>query len=87
MLRNKLDSLVRNTMRTFNEFGSSLSDNEQQIGKRALSEGEMASKSDDLEQIRSALNDVERLAGQLTNVMLSAALEEEIAPEEIEGAH
>ncbi|HEX8138363.1 MAG TPA: molecular chaperone DnaK [Pyrinomonadaceae bacterium] len=87
MLRNKLDSLVRNTMRTFNEFGSSLSDNEQQMGKRALTEGEAAVKSDDLEQVRTALSDVERLAGQLTNVMLSAAMEEEIAPEEIEGAH
>jgi molecular chaperone DnaK len=87
MLRNKLDSLVRNTQRTFAEFGSSLSDNDQQMGKRALSEGEAAAKSDELEKIRSALSDVERLAGQLTNVMLSAALEEEVAPEEIEGAH
>src|SRR5215210_2884886 len=86
MLRNKLDSLVRNTQRTFAEFSSSLPDNEQQMGKRALTEGEAAAKSDDLEQIRAALSDVERLAGQLTNVMLSAALEE-AAPEEIEGAH
>jgi hypothetical protein len=78
---------VRNTQRTFAEFGSSLSDNDQQMGKRALSEGEAAAKSDELEKIRSALSDVERLAGQLTNVMLSAALEEEVAPEEIEGAH
>ena len=69
----------------FAEFGPSLSENDQQIGRRALSDGDAASKSDDLEQIRAALSDVERLAGQLTNVMLSAAIE--IEPEEIEGAH
>ena len=40
MLRNKLDSLVRNTQRTFAEFGSSLSENDQQIGRRALSDGD-----------------------------------------------
>jgi molecular chaperone DnaK len=86
LLRNKLDGLVRNTQRTFAEFASSLTDNDQQIGRRALSEGEAAAKSSDAEEIRNALSGVERLAGQLTNVMLSASLEE-VAPEEIEGAH
>src|SRR5438445_2360606 len=50
-LRNKLESLVKNTQRTFLEFGGLLSDNDQQIGTRVLGEGEAAINSKALEEI------------------------------------
>ncbi|HEY3028361.1 MAG TPA: molecular chaperone DnaK [Pyrinomonadaceae bacterium] len=70
-LRNKLESLVKNTQRTFLEFGGLLSDNDQQIATRALSDGEAAINSKALEEIGRALDGVERLAKQLTTAMMN----------------
>jgi molecular chaperone DnaK len=72
-LRNRLDSLVRNTQRTFKEFGEALSADEQKMGRLVLSEGAAAVESDDIDTIRRALDAVERLAAQLTNAMLNAS--------------
>jgi molecular chaperone DnaK len=72
-LRNKLDSLVRNTQRTFLEFGGLLSPNDQQISQRVLSEAEAALESDNLTELGQALDGVERLAGQLTAAMMEPA--------------
>ncbi|HYE64936.1 MAG TPA: molecular chaperone DnaK [Pyrinomonadaceae bacterium] len=84
-LRNKLDSLVRNTQRTFMEFGSALPADDHQTGKRVLIEGEAAAKSDNLEEIERALDGVERLAAQLTNLMLSSVMN--ISSEQVEESH
>jgi molecular chaperone DnaK len=70
-LRNKLESLVKNTQRTFLEFGGLLSDNDQQIATRALSDGEAAINSKALDEIGRALDGVERLAKQLTTAMMN----------------
>ncbi len=70
-LRNKLDSLLRNTKRTFEEFGKSLSSNDQQIGERVLHESEAAAQSNDIADIRRALDAIERLGSQLTNAMMN----------------
>src|SRR5438132_4425639 len=69
-LQNKLESLVKNTQRTFAEFGALLSPNDQEIGQRALTEGEAVIWSKDLGEIRRALDGVERLAKELTNAVL-----------------
>src|SRR2546428_5465097 len=69
-LQNKLESLVKNTQRTFIELGGLLSANDQEIGQLALSEGEAAIRSKELGEIRHALNGVERLAKELTNAVL-----------------
>ncbi|HMF55058.1 MAG TPA: molecular chaperone DnaK [Pyrinomonadaceae bacterium] len=71
-IRNKLDSLIRNTKKSFTEFGESLSENDKEIAKRMLSEGEAALKSDNLGELERALSGVERVAVQLTTLMLSA---------------
>ena len=84
-LRNKLDSLVRNTQRTFMEFGSALPADDHQTGKRVLIEGETAAKSDNLEEIERSLDGVERLAAQLTNLMLSSVMN--ISSEQVEESH
>jgi molecular chaperone DnaK len=77
-LRNKLESMVRNTQRSFVEFSDSLSEINQQIAKHALSEGEMAAKSDNPEEIRRALEAVERAAALITEAMMNT--EPEVAP-------
>ena len=84
-LRNKLESLVKNTQRTFLEFGGLLSDNDQQIATRVLSEGEAAINSKALAEIGQALDGVERLAKQLTTAMMNP--EPDAATTEIEEIH
>jgi len=69
-LSNKLSSLVRNTQRAFLEFGGLLSKDDQENGQRLLSEGEAALNSEQLGELRLALDGVERLARQLTSAMM-----------------
>ena len=72
-LRNKLESLIKNTQRTFLEFGGLLSPNDQQIAQRVLSEAEAAIESDSPTEIGKGLDGVERLATQLTTAMMEPA--------------
>jgi len=74
-LQNKLESLVKNTQRTFIEFGGLLSANDQEMGQRALKEGEASVRSKELGEIRRALDGVERLAGNLTSAMIKQGAE------------
>jgi len=69
-LRNKLDSLVRNTQKALTEFGSHMSTEDRRAGQRTLNEGEAATRSDDPEVIRVALETVEMLGVQITTAML-----------------
>jgi molecular chaperone DnaK len=71
-MRNKLDSLMRNTQRAYIEFSSSLSDNDRRNGRRVLSDAEAVLKSDDQEKLSQALELVEQVAGQLTNAMFNS---------------
>ncbi len=72
-LRNRLESLVRNTQRTYSEYGDMLSPDEREDGKRSLQEGMNAVQSEDPDEVRHALAVVERLAEHLTMAMLSSA--------------
>ena len=71
VLRNKLDSLLRNTQKSFTKFGGLLSTNDQEIAERVFSEGEAAIKAESLEEINKALNSIERIAAQLTAAMMN----------------
>ncbi len=71
-LRNKLDSLVKNTQRAMAEFGESLSAEDRRAGQRTLTEGQSATLSDDADEIRRALEAVEMLGLQLTNAMMNS---------------
>jgi len=71
-LRNKLDSLVKNTQRAMAEFGESLSAEERRAGQRTLTEGQSATLSDDADEIRRALEAVEMLGLQITNAMMNS---------------
>ncbi|HEX8920489.1 MAG TPA: hypothetical protein VF766_03360, partial [Pyrinomonadaceae bacterium] len=70
-LRNKLDTLIRNTRRAFLEFGGSLSAEERKNGQQALSQGEEATNSENVEELRQAIDVVQQFANELTNVMMN----------------
>jgi molecular chaperone DnaK len=71
VLRNKLDSLLRNTQKSFTKFGGVLSANDQEIAERVFSESEEATKVNEIGQINQALDALERIAGLLTKAMLN----------------
>jgi molecular chaperone DnaK len=71
VLRNKLESLLRNTQKSFSKFGGMLSENDQQIAQRAFVDAEAAAKTDNVEEINKGLNNLERTATQLTAAMMN----------------
>ena len=70
VLRTRLDSLLRNTQKSFSKFGGLLPEIDQEGADKAFMEAEAALKSDKLDDIKIAMNKVERVAGQLTSAML-----------------
>jgi len=71
VLRNKLESLLRNTQKSFTKFGGVLSANDQEIAERVFREADEAVKAEGKEPINKALTALERVAGQLTAAMLN----------------
>ena len=71
VLRNKLESLLRNTQKSFSKFGGLLSATDQQAAENAFEEAEAAVKTDDTEVLNKALIGLERTATQLTSAMLN----------------
>jgi len=80
-LVNRLSSLMKNTQRSFLEFGGLLSKESQENAQRLLGEGESALKSDELGELRMALDAVDRVARQLTNAMMKESAESEATKE------
>jgi len=74
-LRNKLESLLRNTQKSFTKFGGLLTEEEQEAAERCFLDAEAAARSESLEQIDKALNNLERTASQLTSAMLNPAVD------------
>ena len=75
VLHNKLDSLLRNTQKSFTKFGGLLSENDQDIAERLFGEAEEAVKSGDPEAVNKALTGLERIAAQLTTAMMNPVTE------------
>ncbi len=71
VLRNKLESLLRNTQKSFTKFGGLLSANDQEIAERVFGEAEAAATAEGRETINKALTTLERVAAQLTNAMMN----------------
>ena len=71
-LRAKLESLTRNTQRSFREFGGALTQREREDGQLALIEGDKGVQSEDPEEIRRALKSIEKLAVLLTSAMMNS---------------
>src|SRR5882672_2195288 len=75
VLRNKLESLLRNTQKSFAKFGGVLSPNDQEIAERVFKEAEAAAGTEEVESVNKALTALERVAAQLTTAMMSPAKE------------
>ena len=75
VMRNKLESLLRNTRKSFTKFGGMLSANDQDIAERVFAEAETAATANDYETINKALTSLERVASQLTDAMLNPVAE------------
>jgi molecular chaperone DnaK len=70
--RGRLESLVRNTQRSFREFGSSMSPDERQAAQNTLSECEELVETEDAGELQRALQRVEMIASQLALAMMNA---------------
>ncbi|HCX32074.1 MAG TPA: molecular chaperone DnaK [Blastocatellia bacterium] len=75
VLRNKLESLLRNTQKSFTKFGGMLSENDQEIADRVFGEAEAATNAEGRETINKALTALERVAAQLTSAMMNPSKE------------
>ncbi|MDQ2921743.1 MAG: molecular chaperone DnaK [Acidobacteriota bacterium] len=82
VLRNKLESLLRNTQKSFDKFGGVLSDNDQDIANRVFKEAEAAARAESRDEVDKALTALERVAGQLTSAMMNPTNEPESADAE-----
>jgi len=82
-LQNRMSSLLKNTQRSFLEFGPQLSPENQEDGRRLLAQAEAALTSEDLSEIRQALDGVERLGRQLTKAMMTKAIEPQTKESEL----
>jgi molecular chaperone DnaK len=73
--RSRLEGLLRNTQRSFAEFGSSLSQGERLAAQDAFVEAEELVKSENVEAIQDGFSRMERVAGLLTMAMLNPVAE------------
>lgn len=71
MLRNKLDSLLKNTQKSYNKFGGLLSQNDQDQAERVFASADAATRANDAEAINKALSGLERIAMLLTAAMMN----------------
>lgn len=76
VLRNKLESLLRNTQKGFTRFGGLLSENDQKLAERAFADSEAALKTDSIEEIGEVLTRLEHSAHELTTAMLNPKKED-----------
>ena len=70
VLRTRLDSLLRNTQKSFAKFGGLLPEIDQEAAEKVFNEAEAVLKSDKMDEVKIATSKVERVAGQLTSAML-----------------
>jgi len=73
MLRNRLDSLLKNTRRAMAEYGKSLEVKQQQDINSVLGEAEDALSADDPKVLEEALKKAEDAANQLTEALMVMA--------------
>ncbi len=72
-MRNRLDSLTRNAQRTFREVGALLTPEEREDAQQVFEQSAAVAISEDEDEVRRTLGEVERVATLLTNTMLNSA--------------
>lgn len=85
VLRNKLETLLRNTQKSFAKFGGLLSENDQKIAERVFSECGTAVHASNIGEINESLTKLERVASQLTTAMMES--DQEKVPTEVSGSN
>ena len=73
LARNKLDSLLKNTRKSFLKFGGLMSAEDQANAESIFVEAEAAGKTEKVEDIDRAMMRLERVAMQLTAAMMNAS--------------
>lgn len=71
VLRTRLESLLKNTKKSFTKFGGLLPEIDQNTAETVFDESAAAIRSEKIEEIKIVLNKLERVAGQLTSAMLN----------------
>lgn len=71
VLKTRLESLLRNTKKSFLEFGGLLSEIDQGNAESIFKEADAAVKGEKIEELNVVMNKLERVAGQLTAAMLN----------------
>jgi molecular chaperone DnaK len=71
MLRNKLESLLRNTQKSFAKFGGLLSPSDQDLAEHNFAQAETTLRGGSIDEIKKALDSLERTASQLTFAMMN----------------
>ena len=71
ILRNKLESLLRNTKKSFMKFGGMLPQEQQEGAERLFADAQGAITSERVDEMKKALSSLELLAGQLTMAMMN----------------
>jgi molecular chaperone DnaK len=74
-LSTKLNSLIKNTQRSFLEFGGLLPKEAQDNGDEVLKDAKLSIGSEHIGDLRLAMDSVDRLARQLTTAMMSQTSE------------
>ncbi len=75
-LQGKLSGQVRNTQRTYLEYGGLLTAEQQQTAQRVLTEADAAVTSKEKGEIRMSLDALDRLGRQLTSAMMKQGADE-----------
>jgi molecular chaperone DnaK len=73
LMRNKLESLLRNTKKSFIKFGGMLTQEQQDLADRVFAESQEAAKTDRIDEMKKAMASLESVAMQLTSAMLGAS--------------
>jgi molecular chaperone DnaK len=69
--KTRIESLLRNTRKSFSEFGGLLSEIDQENAEAVFKEAEAAGQSEKIEELNNIMKKLERVGGQLTNAMLN----------------
>lgn len=72
IVRSRLDGLMESMRRTFTEFGPLLSEDDQLQARQTLARAELAYRSDELEKLTVAVNDLEAFGQKLTETMFAS---------------
>ena len=72
-MRNKVESLLRNTRKSFTKFGGLMEQDQQERAEKVFDEADAAAKTERIDEMRKAMASLEAVAMQLTSAMLGAS--------------